>query len=187
MKIPLVIAVAAFSAVSLLAQPREGKTKELGLSGMYQNYSTGSSSGNTSALLISPRLGFFVVEGLELEPELFLLFPSSGDPVYVLNGNVSYNFKPDGNTLPFILLGYGYANTVPFLNIPLVKTDFGVGVLNLGAGIKAFLEEDIAVRFEYRYQQFRGEGETTVSGIYFYTQKVDTRIHSVQFGLSVLL
>ena len=127
-----------------------------------------------------------MVQGFEIEPEILLMLSSGSDPVYVLNGNISYNFLTAGKTVPFILAGYGLANTVPFFGVPLLRTDFVVGVLNLGGGVKAFVREDIAVRVEYRYQTFSGEGETTISSSYSYTHKVDVRMHTVQFGISIL-
>lgn len=179
--------IIALTSTSMLAQPREGKNKELSLSGSYQNFSSGSGSSSSSAFLISPRLGFFVVEGLELEPELLFLLSSGSDPVYMLNGNVSYNFLTQGKGIPFLLVGYGLANTVPVFNVPFIRTDFRVDVLNLGGGVKAFLSEDIALRLEYRYQKFTGQGVTVNYGLMSVSQKVDARIHIVQFGLSVLL
>ena len=174
------------SSISLFAQPREGKTKELSISGSYQSYSSGSSTGGSSAFLISPRLGFYAVKGLEIEPEVVLLF-ATGGPTYVLNGNISYNFLGTGNGVPFLLLGYGIANTVPFFNVPMTRTDFTVGVLNVGGGVKAYVTEDVALRVEYRYQRFSAEGRTINSGFFSYTEKVDVRIHTIQFGFSVLL
>jgi opacity protein-like surface antigen len=181
------IMIIVLTTTSLLAQPREGKKKELSISGSFQNFSSGSSSNSSAALHTSVRLGFFVKGGLELEPEVLLMISSGADPVYVLNGNVSYNFISAGKGVPFLLVGYGFANTVPFLNIPFMKTDFGIGVLNIGGGMKGFLSEDVALRFEYRYQRFTGQGRTIGYGYYSYTQKIDTRIHTVQFGFSVLL
>jgi len=72
-------------------------------------------------------------------------------------------------------------------NVPFLSTDFGVGVLNAGVGAKTFLRENIALRVEYRYQKFSGEGSTGSDGFSTFTQRIDTRIHTVQFGLSVLL
>ncbi len=181
------IFIIALTATSVLAQPREGKSKELSLSGSYQSFSTGSSSGSSSAFLISPRLGFFVLEGLELEPEFLLMLSSGSDPVYMVNGNVSYNFLTQGKGVPFLLVGYGLANTVPVFNVPSIRTDFRVDVLNLGGGMKVFLSEDIALRLEYRYQKFTGQGVIVNYDFFLSTQKVDTRIHIVQFGISVLL
>ena len=191
MKTIQLIVITVFMATLLIAQPREGKNKELSLSGSYQNYSSENSSESAGALLVSPRLGFFVFEGLELEPELLFMFPSGSEPVYMANGNVSYNFISHsisgGKGVPFILLGYGIANTVPFFNVPMTRTDFSIGVLNLGGGVKAFIRNDIAIRIEYRYQKFSGQGTSTMGGSFLYTNKVDFRIHTVQFGLSVLL
>jgi opacity protein-like surface antigen len=184
--LPLIM-ILALAASASPAQPREGRNKELSLSGSLQSYSSGSSSGSSSAFLISPRLGFFVVEGLELEPEALLMLASGSDPVYVVNANVSYNFVASKKGVPFLLLGYGRANTVPFFNVPIRQTGFGVGVVNVGAGVKIYLIQDIALRIEYRFQRFYGEGEPTTFGDYSFTEKVDTRIHMVQFGFSVLL
>ncbi|MFA6598135.1 MAG: outer membrane beta-barrel protein [Ignavibacteriaceae bacterium] len=175
------------TATTLFAQPSENNNRELSLSGSYQNYSSGSSSSGSSAILLSPRLGFYVHKGLELEPELLFMMSTGSDLVYMLNGNVSYNFIARGKTVPFLLIGYGLANTVPFFNVPMTRTDFNVGVLNIGMGVKIFLKEDIALRIEYRYQKYSGQGETVSYGYYSYTQKVDTRINSVQFGFSIFL
>ena len=186
MKLLLFMIIITIYSASIFAQPSEDKNKELSLSGSYQNISSGNSSGSSGAFLISPRLGFFVYKGLELEPEILFMVASGADPVYMLNGNISYNFISKGKVVPFLLVGYGLANTVPLFNIPLIRTDFTVGVLNLGIGIKSFLKDDIAIRVEYRYQNFSGQKETTNS-YYSYSQKVDTRIHTVQFGISILL
>lgn len=171
---------------SLNAQPDDFRNRELSFSGSYQNISSGSGPENAGALLLSSRLGFFIYKGLELEPELLFLIASGSDPVYMLNCNVSYNFITEGKAIPFLLIGYGLANTVPYLGIPILRSDFRIGVLNLGFGLKTFIKEDIAIRAEYRFQKYHGEKET---GTYYnssYYQKVDTRIHSVQFGLSLL-
>ncbi len=169
------------------AQPRQGSNRDLSISGSYQNYSSGNSSGNSSAFFISPRFGIYVVEGLEIEPEFSLVAPSSGDPAYMLNGNIAYNFLSAGRGVPFLLIGYGIANTVPVFNIPFSRSDFRVDVLNLGVGVKGYVKEDIAIRVEYRYQSFSGKGPTHNYGFGSYTEEVDARSHTVQFGLSILL
>ncbi len=169
----------------VIAQPREGARTELGLSASYQNYSSGSSSGK-GALLLSPRVGFYVIEGLEIEPELLWMVAEGVEPTYMLNGNLSYNFKTEGKAWPFILAGYGTANTVPFFNVPMFRSGFSVGVLNLGAGLKYYVKEDVAIRMEYRYQKFSGEQTESYYG-FSYTSKIDMKLNTVQFGLSVLL
>jgi hypothetical protein len=179
----LFIVVATFSAS---AQPADKRKTELSISGSFQSYSSDNSTNSSSAFLISPRVGFYVKGGLEIEPELTAMF-ATGGATYILNGNLCYNFLDAGKGIPFLLLGYGISNTVPFFSIPLAKTDFSVGVLNVGGGVKAFLVENVALRIEYRFQSFSGEKSATSYGSYVYTQKVSTRIHTIQFGLAVLL
>jgi hypothetical protein len=168
-------------------QPREGSAWEMSLSGSYQHYSTGSGSSGTGVFLFSPRVGYFVLKGLELEPEIVCMLSPGNEPVYMLNGNIGYNFISGKRVVPFILVGYGMANTVPFLGVPVTRTGFMVNVLNAGGGLKVFIHDDVALRLEYRYQAFTGEGEVSNYGYYAYSHKVEAYVHSVQFGFSVLL
>ncbi len=183
--LPAIVVVLA--AAQAAAQPREGKTKELSISGGLQNTSSGSGSGSSTSFLISPRLGFYVYEGLEIEPEVSLLLVANGDPAYMANANISYNFLATRKGVPFLLLGYGRANTIPYLNVPLGRTDFGVNVFNAGAGVKIFLQPDVALRLEYRFQKFSGTGATTTYGSFSYTEEVDARLQTIQFGFCILL
>jgi hypothetical protein len=168
-------------------QPREGREFEMSLSGSYQHVSSGSGSSGTGAFLVSPRVGYFVLKGLELEPEIVCMLTSVNDPVYMFNGNISYNFISEKRGVPFVLVGYGIANTIPFFGVPFTRTSFMINVLNVGVGLKVFLHDDVAIRVEYRFQAFNGEGEESSYGYYSYSHKVETQVHSVQFGFSVLL
>jgi opacity protein-like surface antigen len=183
---PLVI-LTVLLATPCLSQIRENKYRELSLSGGYQNISRSGSSSNSSLLLISPRLGFFVNGGLEIEPEAILMVGSGIDVVYMINGNIAYNFSAGPNGVPFLLAGYGVSNTVPVFDVPVTKTAFAVGVLNLGAGMKIFLNDEVAFRVEYRFQNFSGEGDAVAYPGYSYTPKVDYTVHTAQFGFSILL
>jgi hypothetical protein len=188
MKLIRLALIFVIATIAASAQPREGKRTELSLSGSFQNYSGGGGSGSSSAFLISPRFGFFIVEGLEIEPELALMLSSGGDPAYVLNGNITYNFLSGGKSVPFLLAGYGLANTVPIFNVPWGQMGFKVDVLNLGLGLKSYLQEDIAIRLEYRYQNFSGHGRPTYDLAFgSFTQEVNARVHSLQFGFSLLI
>lgn len=180
----LQVAIAiVLAASSSFAQPREGRNMELSLSGTFQKYSSETSyyygyetdSEDLTAFLVSPRLGFFVLEGLEIEPEILLIVGET-DPVYVLNGFVSYNFLSEGQGVPFLLVGYGIANTVPFFNLPRNNTNFMVDVLNAGGGLKLFVKEDIAVRIEYRFQRFTGESGMAYHDLFFRLHRRSTQL-----------
>ncbi len=186
MKLPILSLIIILSATTLFGQPREGKHVELSLSGAYQHLSNDNNSGS-GAFLLSPRVGIFVVGGLELEPEFTLLAASGSDPMYVVNANISYNFSTAGKSFPFILVGYGLSNTIPVFGLPTLNYGFSAGVLNIGAGIKIYVTDDIAVRLEYRYQHFTGDGDTNNYGSFSYTPSINAQMHTVQFGLCMLL
>jgi len=186
MKIFRIVSLGLLASSTIFAQPDQAKKTELSLSGFYQNISTNNSSNTFGAFLVSPRVGYFVTEGLELEPELTFAVVSQSDPMYQINGNLCYNFNRSTQTIPFILVGYGIANTTPFLNVPFDKIDFSVGVLNLGIGIKSYVSSDVAVRVEYRFQKYSGQGEENYYG-YSYTNTLSESVHTVQIGFCILL
>lgn len=186
MKPFLVLLLGILTTTCLTAQPREGKHVELSLSGGFQSYSVDDNDA-TSAFLLTPRIGVFLIQGLELEPEFTLMTVSSGDPMYMVNANVSYNFRTSGKSVPFLLVGYGFSNTFPIFNLPVTRTDFTIGVANAGAGVKIFIADDVAVRLEYRFQYFSGEGDRQFFGSFSYQNKLEVRMHTVQVGLAVLL
>jgi opacity protein-like surface antigen len=200
MKPWLVLAVALQAAAPLLAQtpppPAQdslipGKKFELSISGGYHSYSSDNQS-TSSVFLVSPRLGYFVYKGLEVEPELSAMFGSGGDPAYAFNGNLAYNFHAQGRALLFLLAGYGVANGIPVSGIIAAPINgLTLGVLNLGGGLKVFFSDDVAVRVEGRYQHFTGSRE--IAGYWLdavpvnQTVSYDVRLFSVEFGLTVFL
>lgn len=177
------LTAATFAQPDTVMQVR--KKTQLSFSVSLQNVAIGDGKSSTSFLL-APRIGFFVYEGLQIEPEGVLLL-GSADAAYMLNANLVYNFFGTGKAVPFLLAGYGIANTIPVYNIPIYSPGFTVGVLNLGAGIKAFVSDNVAFRGEYRYQKFSGEGKTQVYYLgYSNAQKLQARIHSFQFGIIII-
>jgi hypothetical protein len=146
---------------------------------------------SSDAFLLLPRVGVFLFEGLEIEPEILFLSRSGVTPLYALNGNISYNFLGLERSVPFLLAGYGVANSLPYFDVPYTLTPFTVGVLNLGGGLKLFVRENIAVRLEYRYQRYQGEVERDSYWLVYpnhfeFIEGVDVRMHTGQLGLSVL-
>jgi hypothetical protein len=185
----LFAAMCLYATVSALAQPDDSRRVELSLSATFQSMKLDPDQESSDALLLLPRVGVFVVEGLEIEPEILFMSRSRYVPLYALNGNISYNFLKLDKSVPFVLAGYGVANSIPYFHVPYFETPFTVGVLNLGGGLKAFIRENIAIRVEYRYQRYQGE-EQRDGFLPFsrpYTQKVEVVMHLAQFGLSVLL
>ncbi len=171
------------------AQTGDGKRCEIGLSGSFQSLSVGNSGNSSSAVTLSPRFGWFVTGGLEIEPEVLAFFAHDQEMVYVVNGNVAYNFVSLGQIVPFILMGYGQANMVPSFGTPAYKTGSAVDVLNFGIGVKFFPASVLGIRLEYRYQWYSGKDQTGYwrPGFMEYPGTLDVDLQVIQFGVSVMV
>lgn len=201
----LIYAILAASIIlgsPLYSQPRQGLWEVslsgyLGsVSGTYEstssnNYLNYSSSEQESRGFISLALrpGYFITEGVEIEPEILWTAVEKIAPAYCLTANVAYNFSiPESHMTPFVLVGYGIANAVPvFQRLYGGSMDnFDISVLNVGAGDKIFITERIALRIEYRYQRFYQESAHS-AGLYSYSFKETQNFHNVFFGFSIFL
>ena len=155
---------------------------EMSLAATFGSVSTsrdGDEGESTSLLSVAFRPGYYVIDGLSIEPELFWTAIESERPMFSLAANASYTFRPsDANVSPFLLAGYGIGNGIPTFQRLMFRAsdEMDVSVLNLGGGVKYFLSKDIGLRAEYRYQRFHqeeGSSETTANW------------HTILFGFSV--
>jgi opacity protein-like surface antigen len=135
------------------------------------------------------RPGFYVVDGLELEPEVYLTAVDGSPPAIALSGNLAYNISiPESRVTPFLLVGYGVGNGIPVLGRLLTRSsaDLDITVLNAGAGVKVFIVDHVAFRVEYRHQRFSYE-DSGGSAPFFFTTKFSQNFNNILFGLSVFL
>jgi opacity protein-like surface antigen len=194
------VAVALFCGwASLYSQTKQGAW-ELSFSGNVGSVSTttkykssfGSSEFKGEAqgfLALVARPGFYIVNGLVLEPEILWTAIEGTEPSFSLSGNLAYNFDiPKSRVTPFVLIGYGTGNAGPFFQRLLFRTSdkFNVSLLNLGAGVKVFVTERVALRTEYRFQRFSRE-ESFGSGSFRDTLKEVNQFHHLFFGFSAFL
>jgi hypothetical protein len=143
----------------------------------------GESQGYLSLAL---RPGFFVVNGLSIEPEFFWTAVEKVPPTFSMSGNVSYTFLiKESPVSPFLLAGYGVGNGIPLFQRLFLRSsdEMDITVLNLGAGVKVFLSEAIAFRAEYRYQRFAEETSYPAGPTYRRTSDY----HNLLLGFSVFL
>lgn len=184
MKYALVVFWLVTLPLVLFGQEDMKKKTEISFSVSLQNVAIGEGKSSTSFLAAS-RIGFYVYKGLQIEPEAIVLL-GSADPAYMVSGNLVYNFWGNLKAVPFLLAGYGVANTIPIYNVPIYAMGSVVGVLNLGFGIKSFISDNIALRGEYRFQRFSGQQKTYSYYDYStYSEKLTARIHSFQFGIVI--
>jgi opacity protein-like surface antigen len=168
---------------------------ELSIAGSAQAF---VEDGDASFLVNIPlRIGVFVSRNFEVEAESVTSVATgcSDDLVgYVASLNGSYNFPASDRLLPFILVGFGFANSAPIGN---VFADFGcdgvkMSVFNAGFGWKFLFTRKAALRLEYRFQRFSGS-ETRYhllyDGMYYdsvsYTDKFSFSMHSMFVGVSL--
>ncbi len=186
-----------FVCGSLYSQTQQGAW-EISLSGNFGSAS-GSSETTTSSgtiksesdaeeyLSMAIRAGYYVIDGLVVEPEFYWTAFEGSAPIFSLSANLAYNFHiPESHVTPFILVGYGTGNSIPLFQRLFFRfsNKLDISVLNLGAGVKVFLAEQIALRTEYRYQRFSQE-RTSGSGLYSSTTKEINNYHNIFFGLSI--
>ena len=178
-------------------------TREVSLAGqmgqvrMVEEYTYRSPFGSSSHtyeststfMTLALRFGWYVYHGLVIEPEVHWSSWESFKPALSLHGNVAYNFNASRKAdkprvIPFILAGYGIGNAVPFFNtfISSASDDWDVGVLNLGAGTKVFVAENVALRTEYRFQRYSYDEEYSCS-----SSKFTQSFSNIFFGFSIFL
>jgi len=198
--ISLLTAVAlVFAYGSMYSQTQKGAW-EFSLSGNFGSVSTSSETSGSSGtqksetdaegyLSLALRPGFYIIDGLVVEPEFLWTAVKGTPPSFSLSGNIAYNFRiPKSHFTPFVLAGYGVGNAIPLFQRLLGRSSdkLDITVLNVGAGLKIFISERIALRTEYRYQRYSRES-TFNSGSFSSTTNTVVNFHNVFFGFSIFL
>ncbi len=119
------------------------------------------SRGGHNQVSLAFRPGFFIIQGLSVEPELFLGIAKGQAPALNLSGNLCYSYGMGYNVfVPFVLIGYGAGNGFPFYE-PLQRDATyysAIKFLNAGCGLKVMtLGGRALLRVEYRYQAFTAD------------------------------
>ena len=153
---------------------------ELGLSGG----ATFPNGANDLYILGNVRSGYFITDTFEAEAELGA-FAYFGAPMTIYGaGNLQLQLPLSGSLWPFLLAGYGFSG-----GLLGHKYQAAVGVLNLGAGMKLVFEKIVALRIEYRFQQFSGgeSYEEITSSSRTSVSAADLQLHGLLVGASLFL
>jgi hypothetical protein len=117
--------------------------------------------------------GYYVIDGLSIEPEIGMTFMEKIKPAFSLIGNVSYTFLlPKAPIGIFARVGYGITNSS---NTPGDITYYrgwgnnDANIFNLGAGAKFLLDPKVYIRSEilYRNIKWKVSEESTTKFIVF--------------------
>ncbi|MFQ6069824.1 MAG: outer membrane protein, partial [Candidatus Aminicenantales bacterium] len=111
-------------------------------------------SDTTTTISIPLRIGFFISNSIEIEPEINYMYERYGRHAYdskaLLLANVAFHPGISARILPFVLGGAGIIriseNYWYYRNYEETKL-----ALNAGAGLKWFVVQKVALRCEYRF------------------------------------
>ena len=149
-------------------------------------YGSGSSEGEVKEyVLLAVRPGYYITEGFMVEPEILWTAQEDDPPCFAISANIAYNFNiPNTHITPFVLAGYGIGNGISITNRLIYRSSdkLDINVLNLGAGLKIFVSEPVALRIEYRHQSYSYESSEA-----FFTYESTTTYNTIMFGFSVFL
>lgn len=114
-------------------------------------YSNNSEETHLNFILTS-SVGYFIIDGLQFEPELNINIIPNFNMSITLLGNILYNFNFSGKrAFPYIKAGYGFSN----LNSNLFEDSenlLNAKLFNAGIGLKYFYSSETAIRIEINYK-----------------------------------
>jgi len=130
--------------------------------------------------------GFYIINGLSIEPEFTINSYSEGFSVSML-GNLCYTFYlPQKNIYPYFKLGYGLSSE-PTNSGDLFES-LNFKTINAGGGIKLMYSPGMAFKMEINYRNLTGSNTYSYSDqFYSSTSETNTSIISVSIGISILL
>ena len=151
--------------------------------GTYYNVYDSNEKGTFSSLGIST--GFYIIDGLSIEPEFDLNLNSEGLSVSLL-GNLCYTFYlPQNNIYPYVKIGYGLSNDSE--NKDGLFESLNYKTINAGAGVKFMYYSGMAFKLEINYRSLNGSNTFYPDQPESYTTETTTSIISVSLGISILL
>ena len=172
-------ALILFGTAFAAAQPVPGKKFEFstGVSAFSVKYDGIDVS--YSYLSVPFRFGWFAWKGLEIEPEVCVTFPLSGDgdTSYFLLANIVYNFRTSGNWVPFAGAGAGVGNGIALAGVVQGSSGTDASVFDALLGVKFLIGGVGALRLEYRYNRYSWD--------FFDGKPEDGNLHQVLMGLAI--
>ncbi len=200
MKMLASLILALLSIAGLANAQFQKGTTELTLDGSAGSYSATSTSNsygysyNSSVTrnyaILDLAVGYFVADGLSLEPEIGWYALEKMEPSIHLVANLSYTLpNPTTRFAPFIRAGYGVANMMEFPGVGMlgrVSDKMDVSVLNIGGGVKYLVASSIALRAEINYRKHSLSNSSSYGGVSMsFDQSFSTT--GLLLGFSVLL
>lgn len=160
----------------------------------YYEYSNESSDREFN-LIFSASIGYCIIDGLSIEPELDINLVTDVETSISILANLSYTFHiPKKKTYPFIKLGYGVSNYYSDSYIGYQNESGGnsldTRVFNAGTGVKFLYSSGLALKLEINFKNYNYSISSSYSNEYFQnTTQIDgdMNVLSLSIGFSILL
>ncbi|HEX7344034.1 MAG TPA: outer membrane beta-barrel protein [bacterium] len=192
--------IMAFSALLLTAICAQAQFEkgdwELGMTITAGSYSETSKSDyyeyedRATYLAVALIPGYFLIDGLSVEPEFNYYTLQDADATFQLLGNLSYTgWIPGQRAAWFVRAGIGTGNGVPYpgLTFSLWDAEESILVLNFGAGLKVPVSHHAALRTELNYRIYRFTHESSPYEYPSGSTDYDIRDFGFRIGFSILL
>lgn len=191
-------------AVMLLVSAADSQFKQgdvelsfFGNMGSFESKSTTSGlygdtySDSRKYITISFASGYFIIDGLSLEPEVKWIAVEKTSPAFYLLGNISYtHLLPESKVGLFARVGYGVSNSIlaPIFGGIIIRNSdkLDICTFNAGAGTKYLVHEHVALRVEINYKSQSWSREETYWGTTTKYETSNTDI-GLLLGFSILL
>jgi hypothetical protein len=138
-------------------------------------------------LQLGVSTGYYIINGLSIEPELNLILYFDEISVSVL-GNLCYTFYfPQKNIYPYLKLGYGLSDEH---GDSYLSKSLSLKTINAGAGLKIMYFPGMAFRVEINYRNLNGSDGYSYSYPSYTSSNTDETtisVISVSLGISILL
>lgn len=129
-----------------------------------ENYPFNVSIDPVTVFYLSLNPGYYIIDGLSVEPEFSIFANSNSKPATSLIGNVSYTYKAESSPLAvYARAGYGFSNGYYYPAVRgaayRISSRFDVGILNAGVGVKFLFGTSAVIRAEVNYKEQSSEQE----------------------------
>ena len=146
-------------------------------------------------LLFTASLGYCIIDGLTIEPELDINLITDAETSISLLGNLCYTFNiPKKLTYPFIKLGYGLSNysSDRYYGYPNESggSSLDTRVLNVGGGLKLVYSSGFAMKLEINFKNYNYSTSSSYTNQYSKNSTKmdgDMTVISLSIGFSILL
>jgi hypothetical protein len=171
--LPLLSILAALASAPVRAEDTlrtidKGRV-ELSTAASFNVFTSNDANDSVTVVELPLRIGYFVTRRAELEGELlYSHFGSDNDDDandgFQGSARLLWHFGSQ-RTLPFVFAGGGIGNAMPLGNLLIEVEDTTLKHAEVGAGIKAFVGERAALRAEYRFRHYFGDGRRDFFGL----------------------